>query len=204
MVRDHDVLWSGEFTDLVSPTENPYEMLHESDFVSVLPIIQVNRSLIDDEMPIDWCDIELSGTNYFYLIREEFCPPYAHKSNDNDYFFTTVTGKCEDNESRIETVTRELEEETGVIPIDYNVITVTEDAPIHKSTDARCSFYLLKLTDFNYKIPEGDGSEYERKSKTRWVNKNNINNFIDPNRTDIQLQFAFTLLNVEEIKNRFF
>jgi 8-oxo-dGTP pyrophosphatase MutT (NUDIX family) len=118
--------------------------MHESDVIMVLPIIR----------------------NYF-IIRKEFCPPYLIKDKTGEQlYYTTVTGKIEEGENPTFAMLRELQEESGIIPVDYTILYEKHEVPVCKSTDMRAHIYMVKINQFNKEKPVGDGTTYEEKSKS--------------------------------------
>lgn len=149
-----ETLWQGKFISIVSPKENPYESIHEPDVVLVIPIQK-------DKIG----------------IRQELCPPYLIKDKSGEIkYYTCISGKIEEGESFEEAAIRELKEESGVEFKNPEIIKIFEDLPLCKSTDMRATCFVFQNRGDDYDIEKatGDGTEYEKKSKTVWVTKEEL------------------------------
>ena len=102
-----DILWSGDYLEVVSPTDN-WESVNESDMVLAFP-------LVDGE----------------YIIRNERCPSYELK-NDHDRFWTPISGTVENGERPLQTLKREMGEETPISPERIRVFERRKQIPFVK------------------------------------------------------------------------
>jgi 8-oxo-dGTP pyrophosphatase MutT (NUDIX family) len=178
-INDCEIKWKGDYVDLVIPDASYYEMLHEKDFVAILPFIK-------------------NDSNSIFILREEYCPAYNLKSFD-EFFNTVVTGKIDSNDTYPEdAMIRELREEAGIEEMSYEIIEKVDNAPIHKTTDARCTFFLVEINDYTQIEVEGDGSRAEEisecfptKEPSKYLNEKN----------DMLLHFGLLLANKHNLIN---
>lgn len=172
---DITTLWKGNWVSVVTPTDEnfDYEVIHEPDVVFVLPIIMKKGEVV---------------------IREEVCPPYMVKDENNfPFWYTVISGKIEEGESTQEAMLRELKEEAGiVIDPEEDLAFVWEhlDVPVCKSTDMRASLYILGIEDYYQVTPAGDGTLYESQSRS-------VHKLMDENLyNEIENQGDFLLLSM--------
>jgi 8-oxo-dGTP pyrophosphatase MutT (NUDIX family) len=149
-MKDVKTLWKGDWVSVVSPKDSQYESLHEPDVVLILPILGNKVG-----------------------IREEFCPPYLIKDETGEsLYYTVISGKIEEGETKENAALRELKEESGVtVEEGFSIIPIFEDLPLSKSTDMRGTMFVIKGDVESKETPKGDGTEDEKKSKTIWVTK---------------------------------
>jgi 8-oxo-dGTP pyrophosphatase MutT (NUDIX family) len=123
----------------------------------------------------DWSIIEEKnlavGIIYFieqnkFLLRYEYIPTFKYVEG-NEFYITILSGSIEENEEPKDAFFREIEEEAGIF-IDGNY-TLEEFKPLflNKGHVNKYYPYILTLTDnsFTEKVPVGDGSKAEKKSK---------------------------------------
>lgn len=150
---DFKVLWQGNFAKVISPKEHPYESFHEGNGVIVIPIIDGKIG-----------------------IRQEFCPSYLVKNKTSEkLYYTLITGMIDEEDlTPMHAALRELKEETGIVVKDYFPLYAIEDIPEAKSNTRHIGLYVLHIKDFDKIKIEGDGTEYEAKSKTVWVSPSRL------------------------------
>ena len=172
---DFETLWKGKWVSVVSPKKNPYECLHENNMVFVVPILN-----------------EKIG------IRYELCPSYQIKAegDENEKFYTVISGCIEEGESPKEAALRELKEEAGIEYEDGKVYIIFENVPYVKNTDARVTLIFIQLTKYKEGIAEGDGTEYEKRSEVVWVSVQELTEIIQKHEqgTDFLLYTIFNMV----------
>jgi len=172
---DFEVLYKGEYVDLVSPKDSPYECLHEKDNVIILPIIKNKVG-----------------------IRYEYCPPYFLKDNKVRNYYTVISGGKDESNIK-DTAIRELREEAGILVKKARLYRLYEGIAFVKNTDTRSSLVLIVIEDYEEEKPSGDGTNNEKKSKTIWVSKDELRDLLKKENIDSLLWFIF--LVVEKVFN---
>lgn len=183
--QDLDILWEGDFITVVSPKDNPYEAVHEQDIVHVVALDVATQTL---------------------YIREELCPPYTVKDQDNyDRFYTVISGGIEEGETPQEAALREVEEEIGITfksEDDFQLVPLTPEAiPYIKLVTQRVSVYALLMYEFDKKEPEGDGTHYEELSTFVEVDFSDIDKYLETTQCDYLLHAAISKLKYHLIKS---
>lgn len=148
----YEVLFNGEYLQVISPLNQPYEAVLQPDTIMFVPVLPGPR----------------------YGFRLETCPPYQFRDKKEQKYLTVVSGGRDDKESPIETMLRELEEEAGVIALDYSVRPLLERVPINKTLCNRGWFYILDIYDYDAVEAVGDGTIYEAMSETIFVDIDEI------------------------------
>jgi len=139
-----------------------------------------------DESDMVVCLIYLIEENKF-LLRMEYIPPFKFKDSD-DYFLTSVGGTIEGGETPERALLREIEEEAGiVIRPDFN-IEFLKPLFVCKSSSAKYHPSIVTLTERDYHevVAKGDGSKYEKMSKTVKIDTSYLNSI---NPSDIITQY---------------
>lgn len=160
-------LYKGEYVDLISPIENPYECLHEKDNVIILPVI-------DNKIG----------------IRYEFCPPYFIKEKKERNYYTVMSGGKEEREDIKDTSLRELREESGIVVKKAKLYRLYENIGFVKNTDMRSSLVLLIISEYEREEARGDGTENEERSKTLWVTLEELKEILKKDNIDSLLWFC--------------
>lgn len=159
-------LYKGEYLDLISPIDTPYECLHEKDNVIILPIIKNKVG-----------------------IRYEYCPPYFIKEEKERNYYTVISGGKDESNSK-DTAIRELYEEAGIIVKKARLYRLYEGIAFVKSTDMRSNLLLIIIEDYEKEKPSGDGTENEEKSKTLWVTLEELKEILKKDNIDSLLWFC--------------
>jgi 8-oxo-dGTP pyrophosphatase MutT (NUDIX family) len=159
---DFDVLFKGDWIQVVTPKENKYETVHEKDVIMVLPLI-----------------ISKDKKKVFLAMRKEFCPPYLIKDKSSQLYYTVISGTMEDGEIPVNTMIREIKEETGLDVKSYKILINKENIPVCKSTDMRAHLFVIALEDFDTVKALGDGTVFEAKSKTVFVELSKIDSILN-------------------------
>jgi 8-oxo-dGTP pyrophosphatase MutT (NUDIX family) len=147
-----ETLWSGNHFDVVSLGDENWEAVHENDMVLMLP-------LLDGE----------------YIIRKEYCPSYNVKDDEgHDKFWTPISGTVENGEHPVETLKREMGEETPVLPQKIRIIEQIKQIPFVKVSTQRVSFYHFEVLDYSKTNAEGDGSNVEERSDYQFVDHDEL------------------------------
>ena len=103
------------------------------------------------------------------LLRKEIIPPFQERYPSQEYFLTIISGTMENNETPIQTITRELVEEAGILlNTNYSSYEDWGNLFFSKGNIAKCHiFYIpLRVNDFRKVEANGDGSDFEKKSST--------------------------------------
>ncbi len=121
------------------------------------------------------CLIYLIEENKF-LLRMEYIPPFKFKDSD-DYFLTAIGGSIELGESSETATLREIEEEAGIVIRPDFRIEFMKPLFVSKSNSAKYYPSIITLTERDYHEikPTGDGSKYEKMSKTVKIDMQYIN-----------------------------
>lgn len=163
-----DVKWSGDYVEIISPEDYPYEAVHPSDSVIAVPVV--------------------GGE---YVIRKEVCPPYMVKEDSNkEKFWTVVSGAVDEGERPLETLKREVEEETGISLNRIRVIQREEQTPYHKLSTQRVSFYFFEVLDHDEVEATGDGTITEELSETHRVTYDRLIDLSKRDDSDLLLYFC--------------
>lgn len=166
---EFDTLWKGKYLSVISPKISPYEMVYEkNDAIMLVPIITIKNK------------------NYL-VIRKEYCPPYFVKENSEKLFYTIVTGLLENDEPPIAGMLRELQEETGINVLNYDILLEKHNIPNSKIASIRNHFFVIKIKEYELNKAEGDGTENEAKSKSLLLPFNNFNKFLNKDNIDFML-----------------
>jgi 8-oxo-dGTP pyrophosphatase MutT (NUDIX family) len=89
-----------------------------------------------------------------YLIEREY------RSGSNAFAFGLPAGFIDDGESVIEAALRELQEETGVVPVDYDISQVGSFYSSEGMTDELAHIMIVDLNDFHVGSTQFDKDEY--------------------------------------------
>lgn len=169
---DYESLWKGEFLEVISPKKYPYETLLEKDSVWVVPIK-------DDKVG----------------IRMELCPPYLLKdTTKEDLYYTIISGGIEESEEPKDAAIRELREEAGLIYVDPEFTLLFDNLPIWKNSTTRSTCYIIKGEVQRETTAEGDGTEYEKDSKTVWLTIDELREVVKKPNIDVIVFFVITSL----------
>lgn len=172
-----DTLYSGDYIDVVSPSGFEYESVHERDCVLALPLL-----------------------NGEYIVRKEVCPPYQVKdSGAHDRFWTMVSGTVEEGEGVLQTLRREMDEETGVRPNRIRVIERKDEMPFTKLTTQRASFFFFEVLDYDATSGEGDGSNVEEQSMSARMTLDELVKTSKKPNADLTFQFATKCAQVNSL-----
>jgi len=170
---DFDILYQGDFINIVSPKDHPYEAVLERDLVLILPIIKGKIGL-----------------------RLELCPPYLIRdATKEERYYTIISGGIEEEEDPKKAMTRELREESGVIVKKGRFVRLFEKIAYTKVTASRVTLFVVFVEEYEEEKIEGDGTEYEEKSKTIWLSFEEFEKlFSEKKNIDFLLVSAFFIL----------
>lgn len=172
-----EVAWSGDYLSVISAGEFDYESVHENDMVLALPIFDGK-----------------------YIIRKEPVPSYRVKDDaGTKQFWTMVSGTVDDGEGPLETLRREMGEETPVLPNRVEIIEQQEEIPFIKLSTQRASIYYFRVLDYEETDAEGDGSVFEDNSSHHFVTYDELQEIADQPNADFTIQFAAALADPNDI-----
>lgn len=181
-MKSYKQLFKGDFISVISPTDYPYEMVHEKDGVIVIPAIKLKNE-------------------YVIGIRYEHCPPYIFgDKTGNKLYYTLISGGIEKGESPKQAMVRELKEEAGIELIQYKILNKKEDIPLFKLTDSRINIYIILVDSFRAVTATGDGTENEKLSKTLFVKIPQLQKILKKPNIDNLLYSGYFLLK-DAMKN---
>lgn len=123
----------------------------------------------------DWSIIKerdlVVGIIYFieenkFLLRHEYIPTFKYVEGD-EYYVTILSGGVEEEEIPKDAFFREIEEEAGIFIDGKYDLTDFKPLFINKGHTNKYYPFILTLTNnsFTEKVPQGDGSESEKKSR---------------------------------------
>lgn len=161
-----EVKWSGDYLDVISPEGYQYECVDEPDVVLALPKI-----------------------NEKYIVRKEVCPAYRVKGEDQKYW-TMVSGTMENGESSLETLRREMGEETPIKPNRIRIIDRKEKFPFIKMTTSQVSFYHFEVLDYDQTAASGDGSKVEAESDYKFLTPAELKEVADGRKCDFTIMYS--------------
>jgi hypothetical protein len=169
-MKPFKTLYKGKWLSIIRPkSEDLYEVLHENNGIIVMPII-------------------ITPGGIYSIIRKEFCPPYQMRSPEYNHYYTVISGTIDDvNEPPKECMLRELEEEAGVKPIDYDILWEKHEMPMYKGSDRRSSNYIIRVKKFELHDEQPDGTKGEALSKSLAVNFNDLPSIIEKPNCDYLL-----------------
>jgi len=176
-----EVKWSGDYFSIVSPENYGYESVHEADMVLCLPFVDGK-----------------------YIIRKEVCPAYTVKSSrpgedGESKFWTMVSGTVDEGETPLQTLKREMGEETPVLPQRIRVVHRREKIPFVKSTTQRTSIYHFEVLEYDQTQAEGDGSRVESQSTHKFVSTSGLQDISNRPNADFTIQYASALISQNDI-----
>lgn len=170
-----EVEWSGDYLSILSI--DGFEAVDEDDAVLALPIV-----------------------NGKYIIRQEPCPSYQVRDEEGtEMFWTMVSGTVEEGEGPLETLRREMGEETSVRPNRIRVIDHREEIPFVKLSTQRVSIYYFEVLDYEETDAPGDGSDIEEKSTHQFVTSEELQQVANQPNADFTIQFAAALAESNDI-----
>ena len=161
-----DVKFSGDYLDVISPEGYQYEFVDEPDTVLALP--------------------KIGGK---YIVRKEVCPAYQVKGQDQRYW-TMVSGTVEDGESSLETLRREMGEETPIKPNRIRIIDRKEKFPLMKLTTCQASLYHFEVLDYEETAASGDGSKVEEESDYRFLTPDELKDVASRDNCDFTIMYS--------------
>jgi len=166
-------LYKGKFVDLISPLKDTYECINEKDNVIILPLREGKLG-----------------------IRLEYCPPYWIKDiNGEELYYTVISGGKDEKDVK-ETALRELKEESGVTVTKGKVYRLYENIGFVKNTDCRSSLVFVNIKEYEEEKPKGDGTINEKKSKTIWVTKKELDEILTKKNIDSLLFFCSSVMRL--------
>lgn len=101
------------------------------------------------------------------VLRYEYVPPFKYVDGQ-EYHLALVGGGIEDGESPDLAITRELEEEAGIVLNEDYEFELLKPLFLSKTTSTKLYPYIIPLHEKDYKeiVPTGDGTKHEAMSKS--------------------------------------
>lgn len=169
----------------VKQEDYDYEFVVEDDVVVIIPYFE------DDG---------------FILLRHEPIMTYQYRYKDSKefknvtHFLTVVSGTVEKGETLINTVRRELYEETGVVLSDLYQFKIDKDLFMSKGNSAKYYTCFLKIGRNDYRVttPPSDGSVNEKNSKTLQISISDLESI---KAHDLITEYMITKFKSEYLNN---
>lgn len=161
-----ELKWSGDYLEVLQSEEYDFEAVRGSDSVLALPRVKSK-----------------------YIIRKEVCPAYSVKGDEEKYW-TMVSGSVEDGESDLQTLRREMGEETPIRPTRIRLIDRQKKFPFSKALTSRFSFYHFEVLDFEETSASGDGSKVEQESEYHLVTPEELQDIANRQSADITIMYS--------------
>lgn len=169
---NYDTLFQGDFIQVISPKDYPYEAVLEKNLVWVIPIVDGKIG-----------------------IRKELCPPYLVRDKTGEkLYYTLMSGTIEEGESPKDAALRELKEEGGIEVQKATITTILPELPICKVYASRATLLLIRIQEYNKVEITGDGTEYEDVSETLWVTREEIRELFKGRNVDMLLVLLYLIL----------
>lgn len=139
------------------------KVLYDSDHFK---IVEFEDWHIIKERDAVVCIPYLIETNQF-VIRYEYIPPFKY-ADGQEYHITVLSGGIELGESPEKALTRELEEEAGIVLREDYQFDEMKPLFINKGHTNKYHPYILPLNERDYHevVVKGDGSKVESLSKS--------------------------------------
>lgn len=101
-----------------------------------------------------------------FLLRHEYIPTFKYVEGD-EYYITILSGGIDENESPKDAFFREIEEEAGIFIDGKYDLNELKPLFINKGHTNKYFPFILTLTNGSFieKVPQGDGSKSEAKSR---------------------------------------
>ena len=101
------------------------------------------------------------------ILRYEYIPPFKH-ADGQEYHLALIGGGTEIGEAHDLAITRELEEEAGIVLREDFELEQLRPLFLSKSTSTKLYPYIIPLHEKDYHeiIPKGDGTKHEAMAKT--------------------------------------
>jgi len=163
-----ELAWKGDHFEVLK--DGDYEFVHEADSVVMMPRIEGE-----------------------VIVRLEPCPPYQVKG-DSKYYWTPVCGTMEGGERVLETLRREMGEETPIRPNKIRIFKQMRNVPFNKLTTCRASFFFFDVLEHEITDAPGDGSDHEDKSRHVFLEESELSEITKRDNVDLPLKFCSEVL----------
>ncbi len=170
-----ELKWSGDYLEVLQSEDYDFEAVKGSDSVLVLPKIKGK-----------------------YIVRKEVCPAYSVKGDEEKYW-TMVSGSVEDGETDLQTLRREMGEETPIRPTKIRLIGRQKRFPFSKALTSRFSFYHFEVLEFDKTGASGDGSKVEEESEFHFVSPERLQELAEKESSDITIMYSAEVVKNSDI-----
>jgi 8-oxo-dGTP pyrophosphatase MutT (NUDIX family) len=152
-VKKTQILYSDDYIEIVKYED--WTIQKGKDFVICIPVLLEQNK---------------------FVIREEYIPPFKMVEGQERHL-ACVGGQIEDGETPESALLREIEEEAGLVIRDTYQIDFMKPLFINKSSSIKCHMAILPLSESDYHEVEikGDGTKWEKMSKTIYLDTKYIN-----------------------------
>jgi ADP-ribose pyrophosphatase YjhB (NUDIX family) len=159
-------------------------VVYKDDYMQIINYDDWN---IIKERDCVFCIPYLIEQNQF-IIRQEYIPAYKY-ADGQEYHLSLVGGGIEAGESVEEALLRELQEEAGIVLRDNFKIEFEKPLFIGKHSANKYNISIITLNENDYhEIPiKGDGTRFEKMSKTAKIDVKYINSL---NTSDILTEYV--------------
>jgi 8-oxo-dGTP pyrophosphatase MutT (NUDIX family) len=107
-------------------------------------------------------------------------------------YYTTLSGQIDGEEKPDKALLREIQEESGIVVKSHKIL-FEKSMNVNKTTSAIGYFFVLRITDFTIETPTGDGTAYEKASKTLYVTAERLESILMKPNVDFLLTGIYSI-----------